>query len=252
LGSRAYHRRVGEPLCAIRESFETLADIRRRSGNFVFMCQYQQSPIPFEGNLVRFEWLHRYEERPARFSRIVQSWDTANKSTEFADFSVCTTWGVLDKYFYLLDVYRERLNFPELKRKVLELQRRHNAMTVVIEDKASGTQLIQELRREIHGIHAYEPKPGSDKAMRLHVQADLFEQGFILLPTNAPWLDDYIIEITGFPGTRYDDQVDSTTQALDYMRQNDSLEIWAKLGEGSDLPPQPSFAMPWGGPRFWR
>jgi predicted phage terminase large subunit-like protein len=233
LGRRTYVRRAGEALHPERESLETLARIRQRSGEFTFVGQYQQNPIPIGGNLVKSAWLQFYEpgEQPARFSRIVQSWDTANKSSEINDYSVCTTWGVHDKYFYLLEVYRARLNYPELRRKVVELAGRYDSPSIVIEDKASGTQLIQDLQGEVYGVQAYEPPPGNDKGMRLHAQSAVFEQGFVLLPSSAPWLTEYVTEITGFPGTKYDDQVDSTTQALDYMRgPSRELEIWAKLG----------------------
>jgi len=87
------------------------------------------------------------------------------------------------------------------------------------------------LERELYStVTAYKPPTGTDKIMRLHAQTDLFENGLIYLPKNAPWLQDYILELTGFPGTRHDDQVDSTAQALDHMRIPSALEIWAKLG----------------------
>ena len=97
----------------------------------------------------------------------------------------------------------------------MELAERHHANSVVIEDRASGTQLIQDLRSELIGVRPYDPPPGTDKIMRLHTQTSAFENGFVLLPTQAPWLADYIAELTSFPGSRYDGQVDSTTQALD-------------------------------------
>jgi predicted phage terminase large subunit-like protein len=184
--------------------------------------------------MVKTEWLRFYEpgEEPGTFSQIVQSWDTANKSTELADYSVCTTWGVTYRKYYLLDVFRKKLNYPDLRRAILEQAKRHDAKNIVIEDKASGTQLIQDLNSEfVYGINAYKAPPGADKTMRLHAQTAMFENGFVLLPRNAPWLADYMKELTSFPGTRHDDQVDSTTQFLDYIRQNDDLEIWCKLGE---------------------
>jgi phage terminase large subunit-like protein len=86
---------------------------------------------------------YREDELPARFDRIVQSWDTANKATELSDFSVCTTWGVRDKKVYLLGLLRQRLEYPALKRAVHEQQNFYRATEVLIEDKASGTQLIR-------------------------------------------------------------------------------------------------------------
>jgi predicted phage terminase large subunit-like protein len=100
-----------------------------------------------------------------------------------------------------------------------------------IEDKASGIQLIQELETELYSaVTPYKPPTGTDKIMRLHAQTDLFENGRVHLPKEAAWLADYVNEITGFPGTRHDDQVDSTAQALDHMRVPSTLETWAKLG----------------------
>jgi len=231
LGRRLYRRQAGELLHPEREPLVTLQDMRRNIGEYNFESQYQQNPTPIGGLLVKRGWLLFYTpgEQPAKFGRIVQSWDTANKANELNDFSVCTTWGVLGRHFFLLDVFRARLNYPELKRKVVEHARQHSAKTILIEDKASGTQLIQDLQREIYGIKPYEPPPGMDKVMRLHAQTAIFENGFVHLPSSAPWLDEYVAEITGFPGTKYDDQVDSTTQALDYLREPDPLEIWAKL-----------------------
>lgn len=233
LGDRTFVRKVGDILHPERESRETLAKIRKNIGEYNFVSQYQQSPTPPGGSMVKVTWLRYYEphEKPARFLRIVQSWDTANKAGELNDYSVCTTWGVDGKNRYLLHVLRKKMNYPDLKRTVIELAKEYNAQNVLIEDKASGIQLIQELERELYStVTAYKPPPGTDKIMRLHAQTDLFENGLILLPKEAPWLADYVNEITGFPGTKYDDQVDSTAQALDHMRIPSALEIWAKLG----------------------
>src|SRR2546423_218655 len=170
---------------------------------------------------IRTAWLRYYEpgDRPERFIQTVQSWDTANKATELSDYSVCTTWGVYENRYYLLDVFRQRLNYPDLKRKLRELAWRDRPNKILIEDKASGTQLIQELKADgVHAVTAYQPPTGTDKIMRLHAQTALFENGRVLLPSRAPWLADYGTELTSFPGSRYDDQVDSTTQALDHLR----------------------------------
>jgi predicted phage terminase large subunit-like protein len=123
------------------------------------------------------------------------------------------------------------LNFPDLKRAVLAEAARHNAGTILIEDKASGTQLIQDLKSEfVNGITGYKPPTGSDKIMRLHAQAAMFENGRVFLPRAALWLADYVYELTSFPGSKYNDQVDSTTQFLDYISRDNGLEIWEKLG----------------------
>src|SRR5207302_2881974 len=124
-------------------------------GEYNFAGQYQQSPAPLGGGLVKEAWFKRYgeHERPECFEHIVQSWDTANKATELSDFSVCTTWGVRGKNLYLLGLLRQRLEYPALKRAVREQRDLFAANVVLIEDKASGTQLIQELIADgCHGV----------------------------------------------------------------------------------------------------
>jgi predicted phage terminase large subunit-like protein len=232
LGRRFFRRKAGDILHPARESAVSLANTRGAIAEFSFAAQYQQNPIPLGGAIVKTDWLRYYEpgEQPADFWEIIQSWDTANKSGELNDYSVCTTWGSVDEVYYLLDVCRKRLNFPELKREVARLADLYCPHTIVIEDKASGTQLLQDLSNEGHlNATPYSPPAGADKIMRLHAQTALFENGKVLLPKEAPWLHEYVAEITGFPGSRYADQVDSTTQALDHLRQNGDGNIWAKL-----------------------
>ena len=208
-------RRVGDLLHAERESAQTLEGIRRTIGEYNFAGQYQQAPAPLGGGLVQEAWFRRYgpEDLPNVFEQVVQSWDTANKPTELSDFSVCTTWGVNKNRFYLLHVLRKRLDYPNLKRAVREQWETFKANVILIEDKASGTQLIQELVEErIHAVTRY--KPEGDKLMRLHAQTGAIENGFVYLPKDAHWLASYLHELTTFPNAKYDDQVDSTSQAL--------------------------------------
>jgi predicted phage terminase large subunit-like protein len=219
-GPRCFARRPGEALHPDREPLETLEHIRRTIGEYNFAGQYQQSPAPLGGGLVKAEWFKRYgaNERPESFDRILQSWDTANKATELSDFSVCTTWGIKGKDFYLLNVLRKRLEYPALKRAVREQQSLFNANVVLIEDKASGTQLIQELIADgCHRVTRY--KPECDKIMRLHAQTAIIENGFVHLPDAASWLAEYLHEMTVFPKGKHDDQVDSTAQFLDWFKK---------------------------------
>jgi predicted phage terminase large subunit-like protein len=161
---------------------------------------------------------YRENERPERFDRIVQSWDTANKATELSDFSVCTTWGIKGKNLYLLGVFRRRLEYPALKRAVRDQQNSFEADVVLIEDKASGTQLIQELIADgCHGIACYQPD--CEKIMRLHAQTAMIENGFVHIPETAPWLAEYLHEMSVFPKGKHDDQVDSTAQFLDWFKK---------------------------------
>jgi predicted phage terminase large subunit-like protein len=231
-GTRTYTRKAGEALHPQRESVESLMRTREVVGEYTFLSQYQQAPVPKGGAMIKTDWLryHNPAELPETFVYTVQSWDTANKSGELNNYSVCTTWGVANGKYYLLDVYRRRLDYPDLKRAVLEQSRKYHMPRILIEDKGSGTQLIQELQREgLLFIKPYLPPPNTDKQMRLFAQSHQFESGKVLLPAGAPWLPEYIRELTSFPGSKYDDQVDSTTQALHYMSSNNTAEMWAKL-----------------------
>ncbi len=221
LGRRFFRRKPGDILHPARESAQSLADTRCAISEFSFASQYQQNPIALGGAIVKTEWLRFYEpgEQPGKFPFILQSWDTANKSGDLNDFSVCTTWGIVKDRYYLLHALRKRLTFPDLKRNVRSLAERFSPGEILVEDKASGTQLIQELKGDCrYRITPYSPPAGADKIMRLHTQTPAFENGRVLLPKEAPWLSEYINELTGFPGSRYADQVDSTTQALDYLQ----------------------------------
>jgi predicted phage terminase large subunit-like protein len=141
-----------------------------------------------------------------------------NKATELSDFSVRTTWGAKGKELFLLNVFRRRLEYPALKRAVREQQSLFDANVVLIEDKASGTQLIQELIADgCHGVTRYQPT--TDTVMRLHAQTALIENGFVRIPEEAPWLAEYLHELTVFPKGKHDDQADSTAQFLDWYKK---------------------------------
>jgi predicted phage terminase large subunit-like protein len=238
-GSRCFRRREGEALHPGREPLETLGRIRRTVGEYNFAGQYQQSPAPLGGGLVKADWFKRYREseRPEHFDRLVQSWDTANKATELSDFSVCTTWGVKGKDLFLLSVFRRRLEYPALKRAVREQQSLFGASVVLIEDKASGTQLIQELIVDgCPGVTRYQPT--TDKIMRLHAQTALIENGFVYIPETASWLAEYLHELTVFPKGRHDDQADSTAQFLDWFKRpfpgQGIFELYRQLAEEAE------------------
>ena len=219
-GVRTFTRLAGEPLHAEREPLEVLDDLREIQGEYNFAGQYQQSPAPLGGGMIKYEWFKNYapEELPPQFELVFQSWDTANKTTELSDFSVCTTWGAKKDHLYLLHVLRKRMDFPELKRAVRAQAERFKANVVLIEDKASGTQLIQELIYEgVHGVTRYQPK--MDKTMRMHSATSTIENGFVHLPVKADWLSQYVRELTTFPRGKHDDQTDSTSQALDWVKQ---------------------------------
>jgi len=227
-GRRIIKRKLGEALQPSLESVATLENMRRGMSDYNFSAQFQQNPTPREGNRVKRAWFKYYNpgEQPTKFDWVVQSWDTANKATELNDYSVCTTWGIYKRQFYLLDVFRRRLIYPELKRAVIAMAEKFNPSKILIEDKASGTQLIQELGHDTHlPIRAFLPDGGSDKEIRLDVHSNEIANGNVFLPQDAPWLGDYVAELTGFPGMTHDDQVDSTTQFFEW---------WTNVGRKRD------------------
>jgi len=217
-GSHRFTRRVGEALHPEREPIHVLDSLRRTLGEYNFAGQYQQAPAPLGGGLVKREWFREYTdaELPERFDQIVQSWDTANKASELSNYSVCTTWGRKARKIYLLHVFRKQLDFPSLIRAVREQRKLFSATVVLVEEAASGIQVIQQLRNEgVHEIKAV--KPEGDKVVRMHTQSLAIENGFVYLPNQAHWLDAYLHELTTFPKSKHLDQVDSTSQALAWM-----------------------------------
>ncbi len=197
-----FRRGCGEALDPAREPIEILQKIRQTIGEMNFAAQYQQRPARCrrghdQGGLVSSAM--RTVRR--RFDRIIQSWDTANKASELADYSVCTTWGLKSAKFYLLNVLRKKLSYPDLKRAVIEEDARFSPEAILIEDRASGTQLIQELIAA-GCSRATRCSPEGDKVMRLYAQSATIENGFVFLPHEAPWLADYLAELTTFRPAR--------------------------------------------------
>jgi predicted phage terminase large subunit-like protein len=186
--------------------------------------------MPLDGTLIKAAWIKVYAALPDApgFDQVLQSWDVASMADEHSDFSVCTTWGMRRRDYYLLDVLRQRLEFPDLLQCAMVSATAHHANRVLIEDASSGTALAQALRRESQ-LAVIMIRPKLDKLARLQRAAAIFEAGRVLVPQEAPWLADYRRELLGFPGGRHDDQVDATSQFL----------IWADEHAGA-----PRFAMP--------
>ncbi|MDD2839955.1 MAG: phage terminase large subunit [Rickettsiales bacterium] len=153
------------------------------------------------------------------FSRIFLSLDTAIKNDIKNDPTVCSVWGELENNLYLLEIYREWLEYPELKKRTIVWINNWNPESVLIEDKASGQSLLQDIKKEIKtaviGI-----RPTKDKITRLASVSAIFEAGRIFLPTEAAWLVDYENELLSFPFCEHDDQVDSTSQFLEWYKNN--------------------------------
>lgn len=219
LGNRGtIHRSEGHLLHSDRLPRALLERRRTELGSYVFAAQYQQRPAPLGGGIVKWNWFKSYDESPKYHSgdRIIQSWDTASKAEETNDYSVCTTWLVRDGMAWLLNIYRARLEFPELRRKIIKLADEWKTKLVLIEEAGSGIQLIQDLK---HG-HSFSVKgiiPKDDKSTRLLSICHLIEGGKICIPADAPWLAAFQREVTLFPAGKNDDQVDSLSQFLKWL-----------------------------------
>jgi predicted phage terminase large subunit-like protein len=213
-------RRRGHILQPERVGKAELDQLRRELGTHYFDSQYQQEPVAPEGNVVKLEWFGRFDRPPPRhgFETIIQSWDTATEIGEANDYSVCTTWGINGDGVYLIDVFRDRLVYPDLRKAVIRLQQKFGAALVILEHAGSGASLLHDLRSQgITWINSL--KPGTDKVSRLAHQSAKIEAGLVLLPDDTPWLEDFEDEIMAFPRGKHDDQVDSMSQflrALDY------------------------------------
>lgn len=233
----------GSVLHPERESLKRLTELKRTQGTASFSAQYQQNPVPVEGLHIKRAWLQHFKTVPEHCTgdRIVQSWDTASKDGVFNDFSVCVTALLRDRMVYVLDVYRAKLKFPDLKRKVINHAKRWNTGVILIEDAASGQQLLQVLRSERpKGVpRPIARKPVMDKLSRFSGQSHRIEAGELLLQEGANWLADLERELLGFPNVKHDDQVDALTQLLSWHDRHrripwvlDELGLGPRVYEG--------------------
>ena len=197
-------------------------------------AQYQQNPTSEEGALVKRDWWREWEkDRPPPCEFINQSWDTAFLKTQRADYSACTTWGVFywpddtgmeQPNIILLDAYKERLEFPELKKTAFEMWTDWQPDAFIVEAKAAGTPLIFELRAMGIPVSEYTPSRGNDKIARVNAVADLFASGMVWAP-RIRFAEEVIEEFASFPAGEHDDLVDSSTQALLRFRQGGFLRL---------------------------
>ncbi len=159
------------------------------------------------------------DEAPERgeILKVVQSWDTAIKDGPTCDFSVCTTWGWLERW-YLLEVHRARLDFPALKAAALAQKSRWRADLVMVEDSSNGTALVQQLRSDRH-FEFWPKKVRGSKLERFIAQTDILQSDRVAFPTKAPWFEEFKRELLVFPNGRHDDQVDSITQFLEWVQR---------------------------------
>ncbi len=233
--TQSHHRQVGDLLNPSREDRDTLDQLRRDLGPQVFSAQYQQEPVTAEGNMIRMEWFGTYDEAPPRhrFIKVIQSWDTGMTAAPTSDWSVCTTWGfeLAEKKWYLLDVFRKRLDFPDLRRAVLDLHKRYRADKMIMEEAGSGYAIYQDLRSKGEKWPIMI-KPTVSKEERFNGCLGEVEAGHFLLPSEAPWLADFKAELKAFPQGKYDDQVDSFSQFVKYQMLNWRYVLTERASEG--------------------
>jgi predicted phage terminase large subunit-like protein len=207
-------------------------------------AQYQQNPTSEEGAIVkRDQWKIWEKSEPPMCEYVIQSWDTAFEKTNRADYSACTTWGVfyqadhkgsLKPNIILLDAFKARMEFPELKKKAFEMWQEWNPDTLIVEKKAAGAPLIYEMRRMGIPLSEYTPGKGNDKIARVNAISDLFASGVVWCPSTR-WADEVMEEMASFPNGDHDDLVDSSSQALLRFRQGGFITI------ESDEPDEPDY-----------
>jgi predicted phage terminase large subunit-like protein len=205
----------GEPLQE-REPLDVLEDQKRQLTAATFAAQYMQEPLPEAGNMLKRDWLKFVDLPPVRQAgdQIVQSWDTAIKATATSNYSACLTFLIRNNNeYHLMDVWRGKVEFPDLCMAVKSQASKHKPNAILIEEQASGSPLIAQCRRDrmtgIIGIRSV-----GDKRDRMNGETAKLEAGSLILPKSAPWLDEFLQEYLPFPGGKYDDQIDALSQFL--------------------------------------
>lgn len=230
-----------EPGDVIDEERFTVEEVRKKhrgAGPYVAAGMYQQRPSASEGGIFKRRWWRYWQALPAfeRFDYWLQSWDMAFKDADDSSFVVGQLWGRCEGEFYLVDQVRDRLDFVTTVNTVVRFRAKHRYTNVtLIEDKANGPAVINVLRRRVPGILPY-PVKGSKEA-RAQSVAPTIAAGNVLIPSAdeefAPWVHDYVEELANFPKAAHDDQVDATSQALDWLT---GLPIASPGGDGDQLP----------------
>lgn len=222
----------GNPLWPEFWSLEELLALQLELPSSKWNAQYQQSPTSEEGAIVKREWWKEWKgDNPPRCEFIIQSWDTAFTKNERSDYSACTTWGVFylnenekDPNVILLDAFKRRMEFPELKEKAFNHYKEWEPDAFIVEAKASGAPLIYELRAMGIPVSEFTPSRGNDKMVRINSVSDLFASGKVWAPATR-WADELIEEMAAFPNSDHDDLVDSSTQALIRFRKGGFLRL---------------------------
>jgi predicted phage terminase large subunit-like protein len=203
---------------------DVIAIEKRRLGSYGYAGQHQQRPSASEGGLFkRADWSYYkpLEPKELGINQIIQGWDTAFKTGEENDYSACITIGVSQNRYYILDLWKQKVEYPELKRTVVNQFEKWKPSLVLIEDKASGQSLIQELRRDTRiAIHPY--KVDRDKIARANSVTPIHEAKLCYLPENTPWVSDFIESLSAFPTAPHDDDVDAFVMTLNYASRGGS------------------------------
>ncbi|MEJ0009849.1 MAG: phage terminase large subunit [Alphaproteobacteria bacterium] len=216
LGNFSHTREAGEPLHEARENLALLERAKRELGSANFNAQYQQAPLQRSGALIRPEWFPRFADTTASHG-CIQSWDTAIKAGDQHDASACATFVEQGGVHRLVDMLAVRLEYPALKRAIVAQAERFGPAAVLIEDKASGQSLLQDLRAET-ALPLIACKANEDKLTRLVRVTPLMEAGRLALPVHAPWLAAFEAEFFAFPDGPHDDQADAVSQYLNWVR----------------------------------
>jgi predicted phage terminase large subunit-like protein len=207
----------GELLHPERLPEATVREMEVRLGTYHANAQLQQNPDKREGSLIKLEWFQRYHDIPSAPSNVVLSLDCAQKTKELNDYTAMGVWFVKERKAYLVHVWREKVEYPELKRKFLDFYALYRPQTALIEDKGHGTALLQELRAA-GGYPVTAIEPHGDKPMRMSAETALIEAGSVFLPVKAGWLGKFETEVMEFPSAPHDDQVDMLSQFLAWYR----------------------------------
>lgn len=213
------HRKEGEALHPERFDINELNALRGAVGSYDWAALYQQHPTPRGGGIFKGGWIRHWTQLPNIFERVIQSWDFTFKDAANSDYVAGQVWGKVGSNFYLIDSICEKLDFVGQVRAMRRLSAKWpQAVEKVVEDKANGPAIIAALGSEIPGIVPYTPK--GSKTARAYAVSPLFEAGNVLVPPLSdeyPWVRHYLEELLSFPNAPHDDQVDSTTQALDTL-----------------------------------
>jgi predicted phage terminase large subunit-like protein len=214
-------RKEGEALWPEFRDLEQLEIIKTALGPREWNAQFQQRPTALGGGRVKFEWINHYEQlpKPDEIQRIVASWDTAYKPEQINDPTACTVWIITATGYYLIDVRNKRLEFPDLVKEVQLVHEIHHPSAHLIEGRATGQSLIQELKRSTRIPTVEISTKNINNEIRFDAITTLFESGKVWFPKQAHWLSETEDQICSFPTAPHDDIADSTSQFLNWVNK---------------------------------